>query len=165
MASIANSLSYASIVFITPFIALAIDYYGYNLVWGLVGLGFAIASNILYIVSGPSAFVPFLAATLSSCAFSFFGAAMWVTPGFIVEKHQITTAYGVTMSVYAVWISLVGLISGVIIDEFGYLMLLVFFVLILYFIVLLNLYVFVLDYCAEDQVLNVSGETRRKKHV
>ena len=165
MASIANSLSYASIVFITPFIALAIDYYGYNLVWGLIGIGFAIASNIFYIVSGPSLFVPFLAATLSSCAYSFFGAAMWVTPGFIVEKHQITTAYGVTMSVLAVGISLVGLISGVIIDEFGYLVLLIFNVLILYFIVLLNLYVFVLDYCAEVQVLNVSGETRRKKHV
>ncbi len=163
MASIANSLSYASIVIVTPFIALAIDYYGYNLVWGSIGIGFAIASNILYIVSGPSLFVPFLAATLSSCGFSFFGSAIWVTPGFIVEKHQITTAYGVAMSVYAIGSSVVGVISGVIIDEFGYLVLLVFNVLILFFTILLNSYVFMLDYCAEDQVLNVSGKTRRKK--
>ncbi len=160
-ASIANSLSYASIVMVTPLVALAIDYYGYNLVWGLVGLTFAIASNILYIVSGPSLFVPFLAATLSSCAYSFFGTSIWVTPGFIVEKHQITTAYGVAMSVLAVGVSLIGVISGVIIDKFGYLVVLVFNVLILFFTILLNLYVFMLDCCAEDQVLNVSGKKRR----
>ncbi len=163
MASIANSLSYASVVMITPLVALAIDYYGYNLVWGLVGLGFAMASNILYIVSGPSLFVPFLAATLSSCAYSFFGTSIWVTPGFIVEKHQITTAYGVSMSVYALSVSSISVISGVIIDKFGYLVLLISNVLLLFFAVLLNLYTFVLDYCAEDQVLNVSGKTRRKK--
>ena len=162
-ASIANSLSYASVVIITPIIALAIDYYGYNLVWGLIGLGFAIASNILYIVSGPSVFVPFLAATLSSCAYSFFGTAIWVTPGFIVEKHQVTTAYGVSMSVYALSVSLISVISGVIIDKFGYLVLLICNVLMLFFAVLLNLYTFVLDCCAEKQVLNVSGKTRRKK--
>ncbi len=163
MASFANSLSYASIVFITPLVALAIDYYGYNLVWGLVGLGFAIASNILFIASGPSLFLPFLAATLSSCGCSFFGTAIWVTPGLIVEKHQITTAYGVMMSVYALGVALVGVISGVIVDEFGYLALLLFNVLILFFAILLNSYLFVLDYCAEDQVLNVSGKTRWKK--
>ncbi len=48
MASIANSLSYASTVFITPFIALSIDYSGYNLVWGLVGIGFAIALHRIW---------------------------------------------------------------------------------------------------------------------
>ena len=163
MASIANSLSYASIVFLTPFIALAIDYYGYNLVWGLIGIGFAIASNILYIVSGPSLFVPFLAATLSSCAFSFFGTAMWVTPGLIVEKHKVTTAYGVTLSVVALAVALVSVISGVIIDQFGYLVLFLFNVMVLFFTLLLNLYTFVLDCCAEKRVLNVSGISRRKK--
>ncbi len=67
------------------------------------------------------------------------------------------------MSVVALSVALISVISGVIIDKFGYLVLLLFNVLIFVLVLFVNLYTFALDCCAEKQVLNVSGKTRRKK--
>ncbi len=165
MANIANSLSYATMAGLAPFIAVVIDIVGYNLVWAFAGIMFMIISCSLHIVSGASLFTPFFAAALLSFSISFFGLSLWVAPGLIVDKDQVTTAYGIAMSMFATVMSLIGVISGVIIDNFGYLVLLIFNVVILFFVIFLNVYSSMLDYCARDPVLNVSGKIRRKRHA
>ena len=162
-ANLANSLSYASVVFITPLIGLLIDLLGYNLVWGLGGIFLAIISQILYVVgTEKNIFIPFLSAGLSSFSYTLFGSAIWVLPGFLVPTHQATTAYGVTMSVYAFFFSVVGALTGVIIDYFGYLMLSVFYLAVLLSITLLTLLLALLELCSQVKVLNISGCKRKK---
>ena len=161
LANLANSLSYASIAAVTPFLALAIDFIGYNLIWGNIGIWMAIISNVLFIAALNAQFIPFLAATMFSFSFSFFGSAMWVIPGFIVNKYQITTAYGVLMSVYALVISVVGVVAGFIIDHFGYLVLVIAYIIILYSISLLTFALSVSELFADKKVINISGKRRR----
>ena len=103
-AGIADSFCYFGIVLITPFFALIIERVGYNLMWGLLGICFAVSSNIVFIISrstGTSTFVPYLDGILYSFAFTFFGCAMWATPGFVVPVYQLTTAYGMLSSLIA----------------------------------------------------------------
>ena len=93
-AGIADSFCYFAIVLITPFFALIIERVGYNLMWGLLGICFAVSSNLVFIITtGTSTFVPYLGGILYSFAFTFFGCAMWATPGFVVPVYQLTTAY------------------------------------------------------------------------
>ena len=164
LANLANSLSYASIAAVTPFLALAIDFIGYNLIWGNIGIWMAIISNVLFMGFGNDKFIPFLAATMLSFSFSFFGSAMWVIPGFIVNKYQITTAYGVVMSVYALVISVVGVVAGVIIDRFGYFVLGMFYIVLLFVMSLLTSALSVSELFADRRVINISGKRRRKNN-
>ena len=162
-AGIANSLSYSYIIVITPFIALSIDWLGYNLIWGFIGIALAISSNVLFIASRDSdVFMPFLCAALYSLSFSFFGSAIWVTISFLVPDHLVTTAYGISLSFYSLMVSLIGISSGVLIDMFGYLMLNIFYVILMFLVTYLTLFLSVSEIVSGNRVLNVSGRTRHK---
>ena len=165
LANLANSLSYASIVIITPFVALAIDFIGYNLIWGNIGIWMAIISNVLFIGFGNDKFIPFLASTVISASFTFFASAVWVIPGFIVNKYQVTTAYGVLMSVYALLIAVIGVVTGVVIDRFGYLVLIIAYNIALFSVSLVFVSLSASELHMDRKIINISGKKRRKQHL
>ena len=163
-ANLANSLSYTSVILITPFIGLCIDYTGYNLLWGLVGTTLAIILNLLYIITdNVHTFVPFVTAILYSLSYSFFGTAMWVCVSFFVESHHVTTAYGLSMSSQGFCIAIIGILSGIILDTFGYLFFYLFHIILLLIISYLMIYVSVIEVVLGNRVLNVTGKSRREK--
>ena len=163
-ANLANSLSYTSVILITPFIGLCIDCTGYNLLWGLIGTTLAIILNLLYIITdNVHTFVPFVTAILYSLSYSFFGTAMWVCVSFFVESHHVTTAYGLSMSCLALCTAIVGILSGIILDTFGYLFLYLLNLVLLLFISYLMIYVSVIEVVLGNRVLNITGKSRREK--
>ena len=163
-ANIANSLSYLAIVFTTPFVALLIDFTGYNLVWGLLGICFAIASNVLYIVSRDvDTFAPYLAAVVYSISFTFFGSAMWVAVGFLVPQTQLTTAFGMLMSLFALCTTIINVSAGIIIDHGGYLFVEIFLLIMLFIVFLLDIFLSLLEIITGNKVLNIPGMKRMKK--
>ena len=163
-ANIANSLSYTSVIFITPFIGLAIDFTGYNLLWGLFGVSFSIILNLLYVTTDyKKSLVPFITATLYSFSYSFTGTAMFVTIGFFVSSHHVVSAFGFAMSIHAATASIVGFLSGMIIDMFGYISFYLFHIILLSVVSYLMIYLTVSEVATGDRILNISGKTRRLK--
>lgn len=162
-ANIANAISYLGIVFITPFMGILIDVTGYNLIWGIFGILFAILGNIATIIGErDDSFIPYIAALLYSMSFTFFGSAIWVAIGYLVAKHQLTTAYGLTLSFFAINLTVINLCFGVIIDHVGYLMLGILCISFLFIILLLNAYLSVAEVVNGNRVLNISGSLRKK---
>ncbi len=162
-ASIADSLSYLAIVLAAPFVAVIIERVGYNLMWGLIGISFAVTSNVVYIITTSSnTFAPYLAAIMYSFSYTFFGSAMWATPGYIVPVHQLTTAYGMISSLLSCTVTISNIFTGVVIDHYGYLLYLFSVIIILVVIGLLSILLSVMEIVSENAVLNVSGKTRMK---
>ena len=163
-AGIADSFSYIAILFAAPFLAVVIEKVGYNLMWGLLGVFLAIISNLVFIITtSTSTFAPYLAAILYSFSYTFFGSAMWVTPGYIVPAvHQLTTAYGMLSSLIASTSVIANISAGVIIDHYGYLLLLFIFVITLVVIGLLSILLSVMEVVSGKVLLNGSGKSRMK---
>ncbi len=162
-AGIADSLSYLAIVFASPFFAVIIERVGYNLMWGLLAISFAVSSNVVYIITTSSnTFAPYLAAIMYSFSYTFFGSAMYATPGFVVPVHQLTTAYGMITSTFSIIATASNVSGGVVIDHYGYLLYLFFFIIIFVVIGLLSILLSVMEIVSENAVLNVSGKTRMK---
>ena len=162
-ANLANSFSYSFIIFTTPVIALLIDWLGYNFVWAFAGLLLAIVSNGIYIISDSTAYIPYCSAIVNSFAITLFSTAIWVVIGFLVKPHQTTTAFGIQMSVLALSVSLTGVISGLILDTAGYIILYLYYVWILIIVGLLIVFVSVLELVDGTKLINVSGKTRTHK--
>ena len=165
MANLANSLSYTAVIVVAPFLGLLIDFSGYNLLWGLLGVLLAVVSNvILFGGEGSNQLIPFLAAILNSISFTFFGNSMWVCVSFLVPKHQVTTAYGIAMSVYSLTLTITGLIAGVIIEHLGYLVLGILYLSMLCFAICCGVLLSLSELFSEGKkVLNISGKQRRKR--
>ena len=162
-AGITDSLSYLAVVLAAPFLAVAIERVGYNLMWGLVGISFAVFSNLIYIISTSTiTFAPYLAVILYSFSFTFFGCAMYATPGYVVPEHQLTTAYGMLNSLHSSAVTLTNISAGLVIDNLGYLLLFFFFVIIFVVIGLLSILLSVMEVVSGNAELNVSGKTRMK---
>ena len=165
-AGIADSFCYFSIVLIAPLFALIIERVGYNLMWGLLGICFAVSSNMVFVITtGTSTFVPYLGGILYSFAFTFFGCAMYATPGFVVPVYQLTTAYGMLSSLIASTIAFTNISAGMIIDSWGYLLLLFFFITIFVVIGLLIILLSILEVVSGNIQLNVYGKSRLKSRV
>ncbi len=163
-AGIADSFSYIAILFAAPLFAVVIEKVGYNLLWGLLGVFLAIISNLVYIITtSTSTFAPYIAAIVYSFSFTFFGSAMWVTPGYIVPAvHQLTTAYGMLSSLIASTSVIANISAGVVIDHYGYLLLLLTFVITLVVIGLLSILLSVMEVASGKVLLNGSGKSRMK---
>ena len=162
IANLANSSSYLSVAVLGPIVALMIDLYGYHLLWGLSGIILAISSNLINIGGLESDnYSPFVAAVLLSIAYTFVGTALWVTPGLVVPSHQVTTAFGIVSSLFAITFSVVGATSGIIIDHFGYLILLLFYLWLFAVIGLLNVTLLIFESLSEKSKLM---SIRKKDH-
>ena len=87
---------------------------------------------------------------------------MYATPGFVVPVYQLTTAYGMLSSLIASTIAFTNIFAGMIIDSWGYLLLLFFFITMFVIISLLIVLLSVLEVFSENMLLNVPGKKRMK---
>ena len=145
-ANLANSLSYLSVAILGPVVAVIIDLYGYNIVWGLAGIVLVMLSQLINAGALESdVYVPYLAAVLTSVAYTFVGTALYVTPALLVANHHLTTAFGILSSLFSIMFSVIGVTAGIIIDHLGYLFLLLFYLLLLFVIGLLNIVLLIME--------------------
>ena len=162
-AGIADSLSYLAVVLAAPFVAVIIERVGYNLLWGLIGISFAVSSNVVYMITtSTNIFAPYLAAIMYSFSYTFFGCAMWATPGYIVPVYQLTTAYGMLSSFLSCAVTISNISAGVVIDHYGYLLYLLCFIIVFVVTGLLSILLSVMEVVSGNVLLNVSGKARMK---
>lgn len=131
-ANIADFLVFCAPIIITPIIGYIIQIVGYNSYWGVFGALLGVSTHLLFCVSEHQLVLPFLLSSLFSLAYSFFGTSVYVIPSFIVQHHQLTTAYGLYNVVYSVLFTSSSIIAGFIIDFSGYLWIEIYFSFLLF---------------------------------
>ena len=89
-------------------------------------------SHFLFNIVKEQMIFPFLIAVLFSIAYSFYGTAIYVVPSFIVQEHQLTTAYGIYNTLYCLIFTGISVGCGTIVDYAGYMWAEIYFFLLIY---------------------------------
>ncbi len=165
-ANLANSLIFTAPILVTPFLGILMDITGYNIIWSIIGLLFAMATHGSYIVSDSQMFfVPFVAAISYSLSYSIFVTAIYPLPVLLIQEHQLTTAYSLYNLQYSVAFSVISVITGFLIDHNGFLILEVFFILLVCFMLCSIVLLLFIDMGRDTKVLLVSNRCRSMKHM
>ena len=154
-ANIVNFLVFAAPVFATPLFGLLIQSVGYNVGWGIAGSMLAMFSHILFNITEEQKGLPYLCTVLFSISYSFFGISIYPIPAFIVQEHQLATAYGLYNTIYSISMTVVSVASGTIVDYAGYMWLEIYFVLLLFSIFVMMIVLGVVDMFSKDKKVNV----------
>ena len=115
--------------------------------------------HILFNIVGEQSFLPPILASFFAFSYCLFSIPIVVIPTFIVQQHQITTAYGLNNAATGIIFTCTSVIAGTIIDYSGYLWLEIFYVLLLGFALLLLIAIIAMELFAngEDKRVNKTG--------
>ena len=121
MANIVTIVTY-SMTLIGPVIGIIIDKTGYYVSWALFcGFGLIFGSHLFFGLSTDDYYIPFIGNTIIGISYAFFNTAIRSLPPILVSNNQLVTAYGCMMAVQSIGSSVAGIVIGVIIDNYGYL--------------------------------------------
>lgn len=137
-ASLVNSITYAATVFVSPFIGLIISFTKHYSIWTMAGALIALFSHIIFMAGSDSVPLVYFAAVLLSFSYSLIMSSLFTLAGVLVDMEHIATAYGVLLAVYNLCYSLLSIIEGALIDNYGFFFYEVVNVKILFISVLLN---------------------------
>ncbi len=157
-ANLANLLIFAGPIIITPLVGISLEYVGYNVVWALLGVILSLGAQMMYCFSGSlMSYMPFIAAIVYSIAASIVTNALYPIPVFLVQRHQLTTAYSLYNVQYCLAFSFISLIVGFLIDHQGFLFQQIYLINLLFIIFILIVTVIALDLFRYQKLLLVPG--------
>ncbi|KAI6647621.1 hypothetical protein LOD99_8695 [Oopsacas minuta] len=159
LSSFTVSIFFITVTIVSSINGLIIDRTGKHLIWILI-------ANVLVIVSHSIfAFTflpPVLPAIILGIGYSLATTAVWALPTYILSVNQLGTAYGCSLSALNLGEGIISVLSGVIVDNYGYLSLEVFFIFLNLIWLFWSIILFCSDY-AKGGVLNKWGRSRRNK--
>ena len=144
-----------------PIFGAIINWTGFNVYWSLAGILVACSAHLLYLLSNGAWFVPFLANSILGLSFGCVNTALWAAPPLLVEDHQLVTAYGILEAGSNFGFAVTDIVSGQLIDNFGYFVHQIFFLSLL--VVATSLTVCLLcNLFRSNSCLNMSGWHQRR---
>ena len=159
LASFTVSIFFITVTLVSALNGFLIDRAGLNIIWVLL-------ANILTIISHSilafTFWPPAISAVFLGLGFSLAITALWPLPTFIIPVTQLGTVNGCALAALSLGEGLFSVVSGVIVDHFGYFSLEIFFILMSLF----GLFATILLFCSDRMkggVLNRWGPTRRKE--
>ena len=159
LSSFTVSILFITVSLISIVNGFLIDRVGLNILWILL-------ANILTIISHSilafTFWPPAISAILLGLGFSVAITAIWPLPTFIIPVTQLGTVNGCVLAALSLGEGLFSVLSGVILDKFGYFTLEIFFILMSLF----GLFAIILLFSSDQikgGVLNRWGPTRRKE--
>ncbi|CAG9813926.1 unnamed protein product, partial [Phaedon cochleariae] len=116
----ANTIS--SIVYIisgvsSPILGLIIDKTGMNIFWICFGVCATIGSHILL---GFTMLNPYVGIVLMGISYSCLASSLWPLVSLIIPDYQLGTAYGFAGAIQNLGLAIISIITGVIVDNYGY---------------------------------------------
>ena len=129
-ANILDSLIFALIPFFSPVVGILVDKYSLNLSFGLLGALIAMFGHIVHGLAKDGSVLPYVAAVLFSCSYALFGASVRPLSSMMMPINQVTTAYSIANGVKGIGAIIIGTFSGFIIDNLGYLITQVYYIVI-----------------------------------
>lgn len=165
-ASIANSLIFSTTIIGTPIIGVLIDTIGYNGTWAMAGILLATGTHLLLMLSNGLSYLPYISGMMYSIAYTLWYPAIFPLIAVLVNEKQVTTAYGFTFSILSVAYAILAVITGVLVDYNGYMILELCFVLIHYLVILLMGALLLNDALSKEPKVNISShEKKRQKQL
>uniref|UniRef100_A0A8C4R5R2 Lysosomal dipeptide transporter MFSD1 n=1 Tax=Eptatretus burgeri TaxID=7764 RepID=A0A8C4R5R2_EPTBU len=123
-ASAVNSIVYILSAPLAPIFGFIVDIVGKNVMWVLLSVGTTLGSHCLLAFTFLN---PWVAMVIMGCSYSMLACSLWPIVAFVVESHQLGTAYGFMQSIQNLGLAVVSISSGAILDSSGYFMLELFF--------------------------------------
>ena len=166
-ASIANAIVFAGVTICVPLLGILVDGIGFKVFWCVGGVSLALITHVTFMTSSPQSFyLPYIIGLISSLSYSILGASVWALPAYVIPKHQIATAYGITVCFHNLGMSILTVFVGFLIDNAGYIISELFYSLVVYIGLLLTLYLVVVDFSSNKrQRMNRSGSWIRRKQM
>ena len=161
LSSFTVSIFFITVSLVSALNGLLVDRVGLNIAWIILGFILIVFSHsFLAFTFWP----PAISAILMGYGYSIAVTALWPLPTFIIPLSQLGTAFGCSLAALSLGEGLFSIVSGVILDNFGYFSLEIFFILINLFGLFATMLLFTSD-LMKGGVLNRWGPTRRKKKV
>lgn len=157
---IANSLTFCATIMFSPIVALLINYFGYYILWVILGILFSLSAHLLFIVNYQWT-IPYIAGVINSMSYTIIIPSLWSLPAILVEPSQAATAYGFVHCGYNVVMSVLTVVTGLLVDHAGYFMLEVTFVIILYVALAISIALWMMDMFREKPVVGAPGKCRK----
>ena len=146
---------------VCPITGVIINWTGYNLYWGLVGLFGMLSVHLLFLLSNGVILYPYIGNVLLGLSHSLCNTSMWPAPAFLVSEKQIGTAFGLCSSLSNLCNALTDLISGYLIDSHGYFAEELLFVCYIS-VGILSLLLMIFLLAGENHPINISSRERKR---
>ena len=157
-ASIANSLVFSATILATPMIGYIVNAIGYHILWTIGGIFSGLIVHIILLASNPGlTYVPYITGTIYSISYTLIAASYWPIPGLIVDKNQIATAYGINNATSSLFWGLLAIITGIIIDNFGYFVLELVYISLMFLVLMVAVLVLMIDLVSEEHLVTAPG--------
>lgn len=155
-ANAVNSIVYIIAAVASPIFGFVIDKTGRNVMWVFMSIATTIGAHAILAFTFLN---PYVGMTIMGVSYSMLASSLWPLVALIVPEYQLGTAYGICQSVQNLGLALISMLSGVIVDNGGFMMLEIFFIgwLILSLIATVVIWVYDLN---ESGILNLSPHER-----
>ncbi|XP_054159846.1 major facilitator superfamily domain-containing protein 1-like [Oppia nitens] len=152
-----DSIIYIISAVLSPFLGIAVDLTGRNIVWVFSAVVITLISHSLLAFTFVN---PWIAMILMGIGYSILACALWPMVAMVIPEHQLGTAYGVMQSVQNLGLGCIVLLAGYIVDKMGYIALEVFFLLWMCLCLIFVIILFIND-LKHNGFLNMSTKQRK----
>ena len=159
LSSFTVSIFFITVTIVSSINGLIVDRIGKNLICILIANIITISSHSILAFTF---WTPALPAVFLGFAYSLATTALWPLPTYVLSVNQLGTTYGCALAALSLGEGIFSILSGVILDNFGYLSLEVFFI----FFSLIGLFWAIILFCTDyvnGGVFNEWGFKRREK--
>ncbi|KAA0201581.1 hypothetical protein HAZT_HAZT003892 [Hyalella azteca] len=119
-ANTVSSIVYIISAFASPMFGFVVDKTGRNIMW--VGLACLVTMGAHAIMA--FTFInPYIPMCIMGLSYSLLASSLWPMVALILPESQLGTAYGIMQSIQNLGLALISMLSGFVVDNYGYLML------------------------------------------
>ncbi|CAG9767899.1 unnamed protein product [Ceutorhynchus assimilis] len=152
------SLVYLISGFASPVTGILIDKIGLNILWILLSV---ISTVLAHLLLGFTTVNPYIGVSMLGLAYSGLASGLWPLVALIIPEYQLGTAYGVCQAIQNLGLAIITIITGWIIQSWGYRVLSEFFIGSLILAFVFTALLLLLDQ-RQKGILNMTPAGRKK---
>eukprot|EP00096_Caligus_rogercresseyi_P009430 TRINITY_DN3206_c0_g1_i1.p1 TRINITY_DN3206_c0_g1~~TRINITY_DN3206_c0_g1_i1.p1 ORF type:complete len:494 (-),score=137.22 TRINITY_DN3206_c0_g1_i1:197-1678(-) len=157
-ANVLTGLVYLISAFASPILGLIIDKVGRNLTFVLTAILCTLVAHLLLAFTFIN---PYVAISVMGFSYSLLASALWPICILIIPTNQIGTAFGIMQAIQNLGLAVIPLGAGVIVDNYGYIWLEVYFIFWLSISIMATLVMWIIDLKINGSFLNLSRAARK----
>ena len=158
LASTTNSAVYLISAIVSPLCGILIDRTGLSVFWVTLGTLLTLLAHSLLAFTF---ILPLGIMVIMGIAYSILASSLWPLVGYLVHENALGTAYGTMQAIQNAGLAVISIIAGLLLDQYGYLVLELFFCMCLCVTLLLCMALYFLD-LSKGGVLNRTSCSKKK---
>ena len=161
LASSTNSAVYIVSAVVSPLCGILIDKTGLSVFWVTVGTLLTLLAHSLLAFTF---ILPLGIMIIMGFAYSILASSLWPLVGYLVNENALGTAYGIMQAIQNAGLAIIAIVAGILLDQYGYLVLELFFCMCLCVTLLLCITLYFLD-LGKGGILNRTSCSRKKAEL